>query len=409
MGAQHSQYTPQTTQGTGTATTCACNGSTAFGRLKERACSDFHKATASAMDDTPDEEYRVHDGVRNMLRALMVSGVFAAVIALIVVTYVTDDSVRGSAVIVREDNVDKLSQARIELANCPCQNGTLFWSTFASVRAPLSVESSVRAPLSVDGNKLIELCQHLIVPELATLAAMTANSSQEEIRAYNGHIATLRANVATYIACMMAVGEVVKAMDPNPDLHHIGMGNNLESSELLSERQLRERLDSFIAGRLQLYSVDSALQLTLQFSLLQQQQNKFSTLIADATATGSPNDTTATSTLDAAKLSFAAYTNITQDVLVAALTTGTDLQYLNRVLDAMQGATTIDYAAYQEGCKAFYCDYITIKSSWGRITEFLALLGGLYTTCFAIGFTIWFLMAVVLPDGTAPAPAVPLI
>ena len=56
-------------------------------------------------------------------------------------------------------------------------------------------------------------------------------------------------------------------------------------------------------------------------------------------------------------------------------------------------------------------DYITIKSSWGRITEFLALLGGLYTTCLAIGFTIWFLMAAVLPDGKAepPAPAVPSI
>ena len=46
--------------------------------------------------------------------------------------------------------------------------------------------------------------------------------------------------------CCRAVGEVVMAMTPNLDLHHIGMGNNLESSELLSKRQLRDRLDSFI-------------------------------------------------------------------------------------------------------------------------------------------------------------------
>lgn len=49
-----------------------------------------------------------------------------------------------------------------------------------------------------------ELCQHLIVPELATLAAPT---SQEEIRAYTATLraynATLRANVAAHIACMM--------------------------------------------------------------------------------------------------------------------------------------------------------------------------------------------------------------
>ena len=99
------------------------------------------------------QDHLVDDTWRNVVRALIVSGVFAAVIALIgrckpvvmirlslsfttpgaaccnyvrnrytepphegqcglnaVVTYVTDDSVRGSAVIVREDNVDKLSQ-----------------------------------------------------------------------------------------------------------------------------------------------------------------------------------------------------------------------------------------------------------------------------------------------------------
>lgn len=37
------------------------------------------------------------------------------------------------------------------------------------------------------------------------------------------------------------------------------------------------------------------------------------------TTTGSLNDTSATSTLDAAKLSFAAYTSITQDALGAAI------------------------------------------------------------------------------------------
>ena len=48
-----------------------------------------------------------------------------------------------------------------------------------------------------------------------------------------------------------------------------------------------------------------------------------------------------------------------------------------------------------------------MKSSWGRITEFLALLGGLYTTCLAVGFTMWFLVGSMLQDGidTAGAPA----
>lgn len=52
-------------------------------------------------------------------------------------------------------------------------------------------------------------------------------------------------------------------------------------------------------------------------------------------------------------------------------------------------------------------DYVSIKSSWARITEFLALLGGLYTTCLAIGFTVWFLMTLSLPGDidTAGAPA----
>jgi hypothetical protein len=36
------------------------------------------------------------------------------------------------------------------------------------------------------------------------------------------------------------------ALHPNPRMHNIGTGNNLESSELLSARQLRERLNSFI-------------------------------------------------------------------------------------------------------------------------------------------------------------------
>ena len=61
-------------------------------------------------------------------------------------------------------------------------------------------------------------------------------------------------------------------------------------------------------------------------------------------------------------------------------------------------------------------DYITIKSSWGRITEFLALLGGLYTTCLAIGLMVWFLVEFSVPPDTgvvgqqtaqASAPAVP--
>lgn len=46
--------------------------------------------------------------------------------------------------------------------------------------------------------------------------------------------------------CCRAVKDVVMALHPNPLLHNIGTGNNLESSELLSERQLRERLNSFI-------------------------------------------------------------------------------------------------------------------------------------------------------------------
>lgn len=49
-----------------------------------------------------------------------------------------------------------------------------------------------------------------------------------------------------------AVKDVVLALHPDPDMHHIGMGYNLESSELLSERQLQDLWTAFIgnpAGR----------------------------------------------------------------------------------------------------------------------------------------------------------------
>jgi hypothetical protein len=45
-----------------------------------------------------------------------------------------------------------------------------------------------------------ELCQQTIAPELAIMATPTANSSQEEIRAYSGYLQT---NHAMHLACYM--------------------------------------------------------------------------------------------------------------------------------------------------------------------------------------------------------------
>ncbi len=46
----------------------------------------------------------VHSRIRNVLRALIVMGVFSATISFIAVKYVTDESLRNSTETVREDN-----------------------------------------------------------------------------------------------------------------------------------------------------------------------------------------------------------------------------------------------------------------------------------------------------------------
>lgn len=58
------------------------------------------------------QDYVVHSRIRNVLRALIVMGVFDATISFFVVKYATDDSLRNSTETVREDNYQDLSQVR---------------------------------------------------------------------------------------------------------------------------------------------------------------------------------------------------------------------------------------------------------------------------------------------------------
>ena len=44
---------------------------------------------------------------------------------------------------------------------------------------------------------------------------------------------------------LRAVQDVVQALYPNPNAHLIGFGDNFFSTELLSERQARQRLEAF--------------------------------------------------------------------------------------------------------------------------------------------------------------------
>ena len=52
--------------------------------------------------------------------------------------------------------------------------------------------------------------------------------------------------------CCRIVSDVILALHPNPDLHRVGMGYNLESTELLSKQQLHNRMAAFVgdAGHL---------------------------------------------------------------------------------------------------------------------------------------------------------------
>lgn len=54
----------------------------------------------------------------------------------------------------------------------------------------------------------------------------------------------------------------------------------------------------------------------------------------------------------------------------------------------------------------YYCDYTVRKSAWSRLTEFLGLLGGLYTTFISLGLIIWFIL-VHLPAPLPPPPPPP--
>jgi hypothetical protein len=62
-------------------------------------------------------------------------------------------------------------------------------------------------------------------------------------------------------------------------------------------------------------------------------------------------------------------------------------------------AGDIDLHAGSPPAAPLTADYTKNKSTWSRVTEFLGLLGGLYTTCLGLGFTAWFLVDMMLPDG----------
>lgn len=47
-----------------------------------------------------------------------------------------------------------------------------------------------------------------------------------------------------------AMQEILQALDPDPAAHVLGLGDNFLSTDLLSERQVRQRADAFIGARI---------------------------------------------------------------------------------------------------------------------------------------------------------------
>lgn len=68
-----------------------------------------------------------------------------------------------------------------------------------------------------------------------------------------------------------------------------------------------------------------------------------------------------------------------------------------RAYDRLLLCTTSDVlACLLQACDPLYCDYTVIKSTWARITEFLSLVGGLWTTFLGIGEKSSFLGCVMV-------------
>jgi hypothetical protein len=315
-----------------------------------------------------------------------VLAVFGATVSFIVVKYVTDDSLRNSTETVREDNYKDLSQDKIEVALCPCRNETFFWSTFVTYKEPLNTNYTEQ----------VQLCQQAIVPQLKTAAPPTPTSPLKDVQAYITYLDILRENVATQVACSIAIQEILQALDPNPEAHIIGLGDNFYSTELLSERQARQRVDTFIGGKTLVYSTGFSSQLAVQRLILSQLQTNLTNVVSAAMDS---NDTSVFNAVEATAYGFDLYANITNDALTTLQNTASNQAYTDRLLNTLKAAVDIDYVKYADACMPYYCDYTQRKSAWSRLTEFLGLLGGLYTTFLGIGFTAWFLVDLLLPVG----------
>jgi len=338
------------------------------------------------MADSPRDFHTTHR-VRNLVRLLLVLAVVGLVVGFTVGKYVSDDDLKDSTTTKREENVSELSGARIEVAQCPCQNETFPWSTFVSFQAPLSLNNTLQ----------VELCQQAIVPELRTASPPTLNSSLEDTQAYITYLDTLSANFAVQLSCSLAVQQLLTALNPDPDTHLIGFGDNFYSTELLSESQLRQRLDAFIGQLTYTRSSDFGTQLALQQILLGRVVSNLTNIVASIRDGNTTDAATTADTFEASSLSFDLYRNATADALSTLLDTASNTDFNNRLLNTLKGAVSVDYTSYMDACMPYYCDYTVRKSAWSRLTEFLGLLGGLYTTFISLGLIIWFILEPFLP------------
>ena len=55
----------------------------------------------------------------------------------------------------------------------------------------------------------------------------------------------------------------------------------------------------------------------------------------------------------------------------------------------LQEQTRLNWTAYKQACVPQYCDIVQAKTVVFRLTEFLGLIGGLWTTVIAVAMAIW--------------------
>lgn len=332
----------------------------------------LHRGTAYIMADS-NQDYHVTRGLRNLIRLALVVLVMGLVVGFTAGKYLSDDNLAKSTTTKREENVSLLTADQIEVAQCPCQNETFKWSKFVRVREPLTNNNT----------QLAAFCGVTLVPELGTMSNPTSNSTTEYNNTYATYVEQLNRNVASEVICVRIANLLLASTDPNPS--HISLGDEFYSTELLSERQVRLRLYTFI-GQLIFREQSATLE---QLERGQYILNEVNSLLNNSSPDASSQSSSA--------YAFNLYQNKSAGALKALEDTIHDSAYYDRFLGALRGAMLVEYQDYTQACGPYYCDYTTKKSAWSRVTEFLGLLGGLYTTFLALGATFWIVIGRFLP------------